>query len=68
MFVVVAVDYFTRRLWAKVLESKHGCGIFEFIKEACKEGRKPEETITDNGREFCSRQVSELCRALEIKH
>lgn len=68
VFIVVAIDYFTRRVWARVLKSKQAMGIVNFIKDLCAQGKKTEEIITDNGREFCNEQMRELCRTLNIEH
>lgn len=67
-FVVVAVDYFTRRLWGRVLEGKQASEIVKFLKELCLQGKKPEELVTDNGKEFCNNQMDELCRQMKINH
>lgn len=67
-FIVVAIDYFTRRAWARVVESKHATAIVSLIKELCSQGKKPEEIITDNGKEFCNEQLRELCSTMNIEH
>nr|AHW68394.1 hypothetical protein NP_09H07 [Nosema pernyi] len=67
-FVVVAIDYFTRRVWAKVIRSKESFRIVEFVKSICSEGKVPEEIITDNGKEFCNSEFRQLCSTLKINH
>lgn len=67
-YVVVAIDYFTRRLWARPLTSKSASAVVEFIKDLCKQGKKPEEIVTDNGKEFQNDQFRSLCRILDINH
>lgn len=67
-FVVVGIDYFTRRLWGKVIKSKQASEIMTFLKDLCTKGKKPEEIVTDNGKEFCNEQMSELCKTLNIEH
>ena len=66
--IVVAVDYFTRRLWGKVLDNKQAVGIAWILRELFTQGKKPEEVVTDNGREFCNVEMRELCRQLNINH
>lgn len=67
-FIVVAIDYFTRRAWARVLKSKHAIGVVDFIRDLCSQGKKPEKIITDSGKEFCNDQMRDLCRTLDIEH
>lgn len=67
-YVVVAVDYFTRRMWARPLKTKSAAGVIEFLKDLCRQGKKPEEIVTDNGKEFQNDQLREICRILDISH
>lgn len=64
VYVIVAIDYFTRRLWGRVIERKSRQEIVQFIKDLCQQGKKPEELITDNGREFINEEFTSLCRDL----
>jgi hypothetical protein len=64
----VAIDYFTRRVWAEVIKSKESFRIVEFVKNICSEGKVPEEVITDNGKEFCNSEFRQLCSTLKINH
>jgi hypothetical protein len=66
-FVIVAIDYFTRKVWGKVIESKKASEIVEFLKDICV-GEKPEEIVSDNGREFCNEEFKEVCYRLGIRH
>lgn len=66
--VAVAVKYFTRRLWGKVLDNKRAVEFVRFLKELSAQGKKPEKIVTDNGREFCNTKMIELCRPLNINH
>lgn len=33
VFLVVGIDYFTRRVWGKIIKSKQGSEIFTFLKD-----------------------------------
>ncbi|KAF9758263.1 hypothetical protein NGRA_3187 [Nosema granulosis] len=66
-FVVVAIDYFIRLVWARVIERKTASEILMFLKSICV-GERPEEIITDNGKEFSNIQFKELCKDLGIRH
>ena len=68
VLVVVAVYYFTRRLLGNILEKKKASGIVDFLRELCKQAKKPEEIITNNGKEFCNLEMKELCSQLNINH
>ncbi|WUR02940.1 integrase catalytic domain-containing protein [Vairimorpha necatrix] len=50
------------------MENKTGMNVTEFLSKLCEQGKKPEEIITDNGREFYNEGFRELCNRLEIKH
>jgi transposase InsO family protein len=67
-YVLVAIDYFTRGIKAAVLESKATRGVVETIKAWIGEGFRMEELISDNGKEFCSREFGEMCVDFGIKH
>lgn len=61
---MVRIDYFMR----KVIKSKQGLEIVTFLKDLCTQGKKPEEIITDNGKEFCNEQMRKLCNTVGIEH
>ncbi|WUR03408.1 integrase RTL1 [Vairimorpha necatrix] len=42
--------------------------ITGFIENLCRNGKRPEEIISDNGREFANEEFRELCRKLDITH
>ncbi|WUR04686.1 endonuclease [Vairimorpha necatrix] len=67
-YIVVAIDYFTRRVWDRVIDAKTGEKIVEWVKEMCVQGKKPEEIITDNGKEFVNEGFRQLCKDLSIEH
>jgi hypothetical protein len=52
----------------KVLKNKQAIGIVNFLKELCAKGKKSEEIITDNGKEFCNAEMKDLCGQLNINH
>jgi len=67
-YVLVAIDYFTRMVWARVLRSKETMGVVETIRGWMVDGYKPEEIITDNAKEFCSSEFEKMCADNGIKH
>lgn len=50
------------------MTSKSASGVVEFLKDLCKQGKRPEEIVTDNGKEFQNDQFRSLCRILDINH
>ncbi|KAF9762178.1 hypothetical protein NGRA_2185 [Nosema granulosis] len=66
---IVAIDYYSRRVWGRVIENKLSDEIVRFVKEIWGgDENKPEELITDNGREFINDKFKEMCRTQGIKH
>ena len=49
-------------------ERKKRSNVTWFIENLCRNGNRPGELITDNGREFINDEFRELCRRLDIKH
>ena len=68
VYVVVAIDYFTRRLWGRIIKSKSADEIVQFFKDLCTRGMKPEGIVTDNAKEFQNDQMRELCSLMDIEH
>jgi hypothetical protein len=48
-YVLVGIDYFTRRLWGSRLKSKESSEILKVLEKWIREDGFPEEYITDNG-------------------
>ena len=65
---LIAIDYFSRAVWAEIIKSKEAKEITKRITEWCSDGSIPEELITDNGREFNNREFDLLCKNLGIIH
>jgi len=62
--VLVAIDYFSRSIWAKVLGKRTGGEVVEAVKE----GARPVEIITDNGSEFDNKIFKKMCWDNGIEH
>jgi transposase InsO family protein len=65
--VVVAIDYFSRKIWAKVLRSKESGKVLKFVKSVYDEipFRK---LITDNGKEFSNKEMEKWTKSKGILH
>ncbi len=67
-YVLLGIDYFTRRVWGIVLRSKETSEVIRAVQEWIKEDGFPEELITDNGKEFCSSIFEKWCSENNISH
>ncbi|KAF9763577.1 hypothetical protein NGRA_1195 [Nosema granulosis] len=67
-YVLVGVDYFTRRLWCSRLKLKETSEITKVLQRWIKENGFPEEYVTDNGKEFVRNEFVNWCSRNEIKH
>lgn len=68
MYVLVGIDYHTRLVWGITMKEKKGSNVTWFIESLCRNGNRPEEIITDNGKEFINEGFKELCHKLGIRH
>ena len=62
---MVVIDYFNRRVWAWPLRRKSAKVVVEFIKDLCRQGKKPVAIVTDNGKEFQNDLLRKLCSNLD---
>ncbi|KAL0265942.1 UNVERIFIED_CONTAM: hypothetical protein PYX00_011659 [Menopon gallinae] len=60
-YILVIVDYFIRKLWARPLRNKTSSGILKMVERWLDQYMKVEELISDNGREFCNSDFLEMC-------
>ncbi|KAL0401565.1 UNVERIFIED_CONTAM: hypothetical protein Slati_4186400 [Sesamum latifolium] len=67
-FLLVAIDYFTKRVEAEPLARITEGEVMKFIWKniICRFGI-PREIISDNGRQFQGRKIQEWCQGLRIK-
>lgn len=66
-YVIIAIDYFTRFVYTKVVEDKKGETIANALEDWI-EKNKPDEIITDNGREFVNDKFGQICSKNRIQH
>lgn len=67
-YILVVIDYFSRYMQAKVLDTKDAQSIEGTIRGWCIYGYIPEELITDNDKEFCNEKFRKVSTDLGIKH
>lgn len=66
-YILIGVDYFTRYAFAEVINNKTAKEILDKIKKWTVD-IKPEEIITDHGKEFCNEDFRRYCIENEITH
>lgn len=67
VWVIVAIDYYTRKIFAKNIKSKNPKKIIKFL-EYLKSEIKIVTLISDNGREFSNKEVENWCKNNGITH
>lgn len=67
-YVLVAIDYYSRAIRAKVMDNKKTETVVKTLNEWIKTWNKIEELITDNGKEFCSEMFRDFCKEMNIEH
>ena len=65
--VIMAIDYFSRKLFAKLIKSKEARKCLNFIKEVHKY-LKIEKLLTDHGKEFNNNKFEQWTKSENIKH
>lgn len=59
--VLLEIEYFTRRIFAKHITTKEASKVVSFLNEITKTF-KIETLVSDNGREFLNKDVEEWCK------
>lgn len=65
-WVMVGIDYFTRYLFAEVIDSRTTRNVMITLGKWFNRRGVPEEIISDNAKEFVSREMKEFCARCEI--
>lgn len=64
--IIVLVDYFSRKVFARLINSKESGKIVEYISEVFKI-YKFEEILCDNGKEFLNDKLKDWCETNAVK-
>lgn len=67
-YILVGIDYFTRFVAMKVLDSKATKGVVEMVETWAKEGKVIEETVAYNRKRFSSEGFMLFCKMYGIRH
>lgn len=67
VYALVGIDYYTRYAFVQLTDKKDSMSILNILKKWC-EHSKPEEIITDNGKEFTNKDFKEFCNNENIAH
>ena len=65
--IINAIDYFSRKLFSKVIEAKDPHKVIEFLSKIHKE-IQIKTLLTDNGKEFNNKLLKEWCNEKNIHH
>lgn len=68
VYVIVAIDYFTRFIVAKVKPDKKSVIVERIVRGSCSNGYLSESMITDNDRGFQNDEFKKFIRTLRIEH
>jgi IS30 family transposase len=66
-WIIVAIDYFTRKIYAKHTRTKEAIKIRTFLEEINSK-LKFEKIVSDNGKEFANKLVMDWCASKGIRH
>jgi predicted nuclease of restriction endonuclease-like RecB superfamily len=64
---LVAIDYFSRKVWATATKTKEAKKTIKFLSKI-KENIKIKTIVTDNGREFSNERVKNWCLENNVNH
>lgn len=68
-FIFVAIDCYTKYLYVKAMRNATAQAVIDFLeKEVFLHNGVPEQIISDNGKQFTSKQFEEMCNRKGIKH
>lgn len=59
-YVLMAIDYFTRLIWARTLADKSQKSVIDTLKAWFNAGSRPKELVVDNCREFNNTELRKL--------
>ncbi|PSC74541.1 cysteine hydrolase [Micractinium conductrix] len=67
-YVLVVIDVFSRYCWLYPLASKTTIGVARHLYFQFMRTQVPAKLQTDNGLEFCGKEVKELCELFNVRH
>lgn len=67
-YVLIAIDCFSKFVWAKPLKTKNGKEVTNAMKIILQTGLYPRNLQTDHGKEFYNKHFAKLMRKHDINH
>jgi phosphoribosylformylglycinamidine (FGAM) synthase-like enzyme len=67
-YVLVAIDYYSRGIWTRVIDTKDAGNVVDVLSNWFRGRIKPEEIISDNGKEFANMKFKTFCKKRRIRH
>ena len=66
-YILVAIDCFSRKIWARLLKKKTADEVLSNLKDILEETGSVESICSDRGQEFVNRKMREFLRERKIK-
>ena len=67
-YLLTVVDVFSKYAWVEPIKNKTGQAVTEAFEKILKQGRKPIQLQTDDGREFYNKTFAQLLKRYHIHH
>lgn len=67
-FLLTVIDTFSKYAWTKAIKSKNATLVTHAISQIFKQGRKPRNLQTDDGKEFFNKEFQQLMKINHVNH
>ena len=67
-YLLTVVDVFSKYAWVEPIKNKTGQAVTEAFEKILKQGRKPIQIQTDDGKEFYNKTFAQLLKRYHIHH
>lgn len=67
-WILICIDVFTRKLYARPIKNKTGPVVTEAFRDVCKESGYPARLVSDNGSEFLNSGMQTLLKKHRVYH
>lgn len=67
-FLLTVIDTFSKYAWTRAIKSKNATSVSHAMREIFKQGRKPRNLQTDDGKEFFNKEFQHLMKINHVNH
>lgn len=67
-YILLVIDCYSKFLWTRALKSKNAAEVSEALTSILKQGRRPKNLQTDDGKEFFNGTFLNLMKKYDINH